>query len=146
MKKIFCGIVGLITLAVGVSLGAYDLNTPELVPVKLQTPEAHAPVKLIENGKLNFAIVYDTKAEQRMAKKNRTSKSIGPAVAAIADAIEKCTGQKPVIAEMKGTIASALDMNPDQISVKATTTEKLGFEGREEGVSAYALCTVQSYG
>ena len=66
MTKIIYAIVGIITLAVGISLGAYDLNTPELVPVKLQTPAAHAPVKLIENGKLNFAIVYDTKAEQRI--------------------------------------------------------------------------------
>ena len=95
MKKIFCSLVWIGALAGGVSLGAYDLNTPELVPVKQQTPADHAPVKLIENGKLNFAIVYDTKAEQRMAKKNRTKKSIGPAVAAIADAIEKCTGKKP---------------------------------------------------
>ena len=69
-----------------ITLGAYDLHTPELVPVKMKTPDSHRPVKLIENGKLNFAIVSDTKTEQRMAKKNRTKKSIVPAVAAIAGA------------------------------------------------------------
>lgn len=101
MKNILCAIAGIITLSGGIALGAYDLNTPELVPVKMKTPGSHRPVKLIENGKLNFAIVSDTKAEQRMAKKNRTKKSIGPAVAALADAIEKCTGQKPVVADVK---------------------------------------------
>ena len=48
----------------------------------------------------------------------------------------------PYIPMMSENIASALDLKPDRISVKATTTEKLGFEGRMEGISAYAVCTV----
>ena len=54
--------------------------------------------------------------------------------------------QKPKLAEripaMRGNIAGALGIGMDQISVKATTTEHLGFEGRMEGISAYAVCLI----
>jgi 2-C-methyl-D-erythritol 2,4-cyclodiphosphate synthase len=40
---------------------------------------------------------------------------------------------------MKKNIALAMDVEPDRINIKATTTEKLGFAGREEGISAYAV-------
>lgn len=50
---------------------------------------------------------------------------------------------KPFISEMKKTMAQVLNIKIDQISVKATTTEKLGFEGREEGISAQAVVLVQ---
>ena len=46
---------------------------------------------------------------------------------------------KPYIPDMEKTIAAVLDVNPNQISVKATTTEGLGFEGSEEGISASAV-------
>lgn len=46
---------------------------------------------------------------------------------------------KDVIPQMKASIAEVMGIAPDKISVKATTTEKLGFVGREEGVSAYAV-------
>jgi len=39
---------------------------------------------------------------------------------------------------MKKVMADILKIDIDQVSVKATTTEKLGFVGREEGVSAYS--------
>ncbi|MDR7002478.1 2-C-methyl-D-erythritol 2,4-cyclodiphosphate synthase [Neobacillus niacini] len=45
----------------------------------------------------------------------------------------------PYIAQMKGRIAELLEAAPDQINVKATTTEKLGFTGREEGIAAQAV-------
>lgn len=45
---------------------------------------------------------------------------------------------KPFIPEMQNVIAGILETPVDCISVKATTTEKLGFVGREEGVQAYA--------
>jgi 2-C-methyl-D-erythritol 2,4-cyclodiphosphate synthase len=46
---------------------------------------------------------------------------------------------KSRIPGMRKTIARIVRVNEDQISIKATTTEKLGFEGREEGISAYAV-------
>ncbi|MGC8866444.1 MAG: 2-C-methyl-D-erythritol 2,4-cyclodiphosphate synthase [Bacteroidales bacterium] len=51
--------------------------------------------------------------------------------------------QKPKVAPyipfMQENIAGALGIEVDQVSVKATTSEGLGFEGRQEGVSAYAV-------
>jgi len=44
------------------------------------------------------------------------------------------------IDEMRSKIAAALAITPEQVSVKATTSEKIGFVGREEGVAAYAVC------
>lgn len=46
---------------------------------------------------------------------------------------------KPFIPEMEITMAKVLQIDVDKISVKATTTEKLGFEGREEGISVNAV-------
>lgn len=45
----------------------------------------------------------------------------------------------PHLPEMKKNIAAALDVETDRINIKATTTEKLGFAGREEGISASAV-------
>ena len=45
----------------------------------------------------------------------------------------------PHLPEMKKNIASILGVEIDQINIKATTTEKLGFAGREEGIAAYAV-------
>jgi len=46
---------------------------------------------------------------------------------------------KPFIPEMELVMAEVLDIDVEQISVKATTTEKLGFEGSEEGISVNAV-------
>lgn len=46
----------------------------------------------------------------------------------------------PYIQEMRRTLADTMNVPVDQVSVKATTTERLGFEGREEGISASAVC------
>lgn len=55
--------------------------------------------------------------------------------------------QKPKLAPhlpaMRENIASALQIPVDRVSVKATTTEQLGFEGKEEGISSYAVCLLQ---
>ncbi len=48
----------------------------------------------------------------------------------------------PFIPEMKEIIAGILKTDIDAISIKATTTEELGFVGREEGVSAYCVCLI----
>lgn len=49
----------------------------------------------------------------------------------------------PYADEMRKTISSILGIEADQISIKATTTEKLGFIGRGEGVSAFATVLVE---
>lgn len=49
----------------------------------------------------------------------------------------------PRIEEMKQCIADILMTDIDNISIKATTTEKLGFTGREEGISAYATVLIE---
>jgi len=50
---------------------------------------------------------------------------------------------RPYIPLMEETLAGVLGISVDNMSVKATTSEKLGFEGREEGVSAYAVVLIQ---
>jgi 2-C-methyl-D-erythritol 2,4-cyclodiphosphate synthase len=49
----------------------------------------------------------------------------------------------PHIPAMKGYIADAAGISEEDISIKATTNEKLGFIGREEGVVAYAVCLIE---
>ena len=48
----------------------------------------------------------------------------------------------PYIPEMKKVLATCMNIDVDQLSIKATTTEKLSFVGREEGVSAYATVLI----
>ncbi|MEK6616489.1 MAG: 2-C-methyl-D-erythritol 2,4-cyclodiphosphate synthase, partial [Bacteroidota bacterium] len=51
----------------------------------------------------------------------------------------------PYIPEMKKILAETLKIPSKNISIKATTTEQLGFVGREEGVCAYAICLLMGY-
>ncbi len=55
--------------------------------------------------------------------------------------------QKPKLAEfipqMRENCASVLDVPVETINIKATTTEHLGFEGRGEGIAAYAVCLIE---
>ncbi|MBD3630701.1 2-C-methyl-D-erythritol 2,4-cyclodiphosphate synthase [Cyclobacterium sp.] len=48
----------------------------------------------------------------------------------------------PFIPEMKACLAEVMNVSEGQISIKATTTERLGFVGREEGVSAYCVALI----
>ena len=52
----------------------------------------------------------------------------------------------PHIPQMQETMAKVIGCDPDQISIKATTTERLGFTGREEGISAYAVALIEKAG
>ena len=50
---------------------------------------------------------------------------------------------RPHIDAMRKNIADACGISADFVSVKATTEEKLGFTGREEGISAHAVCLIE---
>lgn len=50
---------------------------------------------------------------------------------------------KPYVARMQAVIAEILEVTQKDVSIKATTTEKMGFVGREEGVVAYATALLQ---
>ncbi len=50
---------------------------------------------------------------------------------------------RPFISEMISNISTTLDVVPDRISIKATTTEKLGFIGREEGIASQAVVLLE---
>lgn len=52
----------------------------------------------------------------------------------------------PHVEEMKTCLANVMGIDSDDISIKATTTEKLGFTGRMEGISAYSVALIEKLG
>ena len=50
---------------------------------------------------------------------------------------------KPHIPQMRANIAKVLNLDESRVNVKATTEEKLGFTGREEGLSCHAVCLLE---
>ena len=60
------------------------------------------------------------------------------------DSVIACQAPKlsPYRERMRENLAAAMGLPVDAVGVKATTTERLGFEGREEGITAYATCLV----
>ncbi len=60
------------------------------------------------------------------------------------DSVVACQAPKlsPYREQMRENLACAMGLEVDAVGVKATTTEWLGYEGREEGITAYATCLV----
>lgn len=58
--------------------------------------------------------------------------------------IAQAPKMSPYIEQMRKNIAKALNVSLDQINVKATTEEKLGFTGRGEGISAHSVCLIMN--
>ncbi|WP_321306506.1 2-C-methyl-D-erythritol 2,4-cyclodiphosphate synthase [Marinifilum fragile] len=50
---------------------------------------------------------------------------------------------KPLIPEIQETLAKVMGIDLDDLAIKATTTEKLGFVGKQEGISAYATVLIE---
>ena len=51
----------------------------------------------------------------------------------------------PHIPAMQQVLSEIMQIDLDEVSIKATTTEKLGFTGREEGIAAYAVVLIEKY-
>ena len=86
------------------------------------------------------SILLLKKVNEVLKKENYTIINIDSIVAAQAPKLA------PHIEQMRKNIADALEIDIANISVKATTTEKLGFEGRGEGISSYAVCLLENIG
>ena len=51
---------------------------------------------------------------------------------------------RPYIDQMRTRLAEAMGMDVEMVNVKATTTEHMGFEGEEKGISAHAVCLIET--
>lgn len=91
----------ILCLALAGTLSGYDVKNKALAPVKFSTAPKHADLKMVENGKLNFAIVSDLQAEQRLRKNCKAEFSIKPAIAMLVEGFEKCIGVKPQVLDIK---------------------------------------------
>ena len=79
-----------------------------------------------------------------LSRVNDIIKSAGYQVSNIdATVIAQAPKLAPHIEQMRKNIAKALSIEVDDVSVKATTEERLGFTGRGEGISAHAVCIIE---
>ncbi len=88
------------------------------------TPPAHTPLE-------------DAVGAVLAAEKGFTISNVDASLVAEAPKVMKHA------AAMKEKIAAALGIQPDQVGVKATTNERMGFIGREEGIAAMAVACVE---
>ena len=96
-------------------------------------PDTSADYKNIDS---KFLLV---KTNELIATKNYRLSNLDVTVAAQKPKL------KPYIPEMEEIIAQILGIDVDAVSIKATTTEELGFEGREEGISVHAVVLLEKF-
>ena len=89
-----------------------------------------------EKYKNTDSSIFIIKAKKLVEEKGYKVSNIDVAVA-----LEK-PKISPHLSKMRESISKSLSLSVDRISIKATTSEKLGFVGREEGAFAYAVATV----
>lgn len=107
------------------------LGAANLRDIGFQFPDSSAEYKGIDSK------ILLKKVTDLLAKKSCTINNID---CTICLQTPKIAGYIP---QMKSTLSEILEIEEEDISIKATTTEKLGFIGREEGVSAYAIALIQ---
>jgi 2-C-methyl-D-erythritol 4-phosphate cytidylyltransferase / 2-C-methyl-D-erythritol 2,4-cyclodiphosphate synthase len=81
--------------------------------------------------------IFVTKAMQLLQSRGGVLANVDITILAEAPKIS------PHIQAMKAVLAPLLNLTPDRIAIKATTTEKLGAIGRKEGMAAFAIATVR---
>lgn len=91
--------VVLIVAHVAMTSAGYDLKTRALTPIELEPAPAGAEMKFVENGKLNFVIVADTKTEGTIRAK--TEDSIRPALVELTNAFARCFGAAPAVLDFR---------------------------------------------
>jgi 2-C-methyl-D-erythritol 2,4-cyclodiphosphate synthase len=96
-------------------------------------PDTSADYKNIDS---KFLLV---KTNELIATKNYRLSNLDVTVAAQKPKL------KPYIPKMEEIIAQILGIDVDAVSIKATTTEELGFEGREEGISVHAVVLLEKF-
>ena len=99
----------------------------------------HFPDTSSDFKNIDSKILLD-KTNQLIAGKNYRVGNIDVTIAAQQPKL------KPFIPEMEQAIARILGIDEDLVSIKATTTEELGFEGREEGISVHAVILIERVG
>ena len=112
---------------------AYDLKNPALTPVQMKKAQQHAPLHLVKNGKLQFAIIADLNQELRSER----GWSITPAVNELKLGFQRCTGMIPEVfpssqiteAQKKYPYLISVGNNP--LSAKYVNVKTLKQEGFE---------------
>lgn len=138
-RKLFLGGVEITSSSLG-ALGHSDadvllhaiidaiLGAADLRDIGFQYPDSDEKYKGIDSKLL----LKD--AFEKVSAKGYTIENIDATVCLQAPKIA------PYIPQIKQCLASILSLKLEDVSIKATTTEHLGFEGRQEGVSAYGVC------
>lgn len=96
----------------------------------------HFPDTSAEYKNIDSKILL-SKTNELIASKNYRVSNLDATIAAQKPKL------KPYIPDMEETLARILNIDADAVSVKATTTEQLGFEGREEGISVHVVVLLE---